>query len=165
MSTVLARFSLNTIVTTKKTSNLIISSERGPRCPGCHLPRREVCPICKRSKVGKQAILPSERYRLFEKGVIPQLRVARPKGGMILCWVNVEAHFYRAKNIGDAVGYYQALADAMEAAEFIKNDRQIRSWNGSTLEVAIHPSKTRIDVVVTRLEEEMADLFSEEDES
>jgi len=51
----------------------------------------------------------------------------------IACDVNVQATFYRDRNIGDANGYYQALADLLEKACVLKNDRQIVSWDGSRL--------------------------------
>lgn len=47
--------------------------------------------------------------------------------------VNVRALFFREKNIGDAVGFYQALADALQEGGIVANDRQIVSWDGSRL--------------------------------
>ena len=47
--------------------------------------------------------------------------------------VNVSAAFYRDKLTGDAVGYYQALADALEEGRIVENDRLIVSWDGSRL--------------------------------
>jgi len=47
--------------------------------------------------------------------------------------VNCRALFYRDALRGDAVGYYQALADALEEAGIVKNDRLIVSWDGSRL--------------------------------
>lgn len=47
--------------------------------------------------------------------------------------VNCAALFYRDANRGDAVGYYQGLADLLEAAGVVKNDKWIVSWDGSRL--------------------------------
>lgn len=47
--------------------------------------------------------------------------------------VNCRALFYRDRNVGDAVGYYQALADALEDARVIHDDYLIVSWDGSRL--------------------------------
>lgn len=47
--------------------------------------------------------------------------------------VNCRALFYREADRGDAVGYYQGLADLLEKRTVIVNDRQIVSWDGSRL--------------------------------
>ncbi len=47
--------------------------------------------------------------------------------------VNCRALFYRDANRGDAVGYYQGLADLLEKRRVVANDRQIVSWDGSRL--------------------------------
>lgn len=62
---------------------------------------------------------------------------------------NCRALFYLdPRQHGDAVGYYQGLADLLEARYVIKNDRSLRSWDGSRLmhdhssprvEVALEP--------------------------
>ena len=46
---------------------------------------------------------------------------------------NVRALFYRDAERGDAVGYYQGLADLLEKRGVIANDSQLRSWDGSRL--------------------------------
>jgi len=47
--------------------------------------------------------------------------------------VNVRALFYREALTGDATGYYQALADLLEAAGVVTNDKLLVSWDGSRL--------------------------------
>ena len=47
--------------------------------------------------------------------------------------VNCAAVFYRDAHRGDAVGYYQALGDALEAAGVVSNDKWLVSWDGSRL--------------------------------
>lgn len=60
--------------------------------------------------------------------------------------VNVRALFYRDANRGDAVGYYQALADALEAAGVVENDRLCVSWDGSRL--LLDRARPRIEVTL-----------------
>ena len=62
--------------------------------------------------------------------------------------VNVRALFYRDAQRGDAVGYYQGLADVLEALGVVVDDKWIVSWDGSRLRKdAINP---RVEVEVTR---------------
>jgi hypothetical protein len=46
---------------------------------------------------------------------------------------NCCALFYREAAIGDAVGYYQGLADLLEKRGVIRNDKWIVQWDGSRL--------------------------------
>jgi hypothetical protein len=64
--------------------------------------------------------------------------------------VNCRAIFYRDAERGDAVGYYQALADALEEAGIVKNDRLIVSWDGSRL--SKDAANPRIEVVLEGVE-------------
>jgi hypothetical protein len=47
--------------------------------------------------------------------------------------VNCRALFYRDADRGDAVGYYQGLADLLETRGVVANDRLIVSWDGSRM--------------------------------
>jgi Holliday junction resolvase RusA-like endonuclease len=47
--------------------------------------------------------------------------------------VRCAAVFYRDADRGDAVGYYQGLADLLEKRGVLANDKQIADWNGSEL--------------------------------
>ena len=58
--------------------------------------------------------------------------------------VNCAAVFYRDARRGDAVGYYQGLADLLEKREVVANDAQIVSWNGSRLDVDRTNPRTEI---------------------
>lgn len=61
--------------------------------------------------------------------------------------VNCCATFYRKTDTGDATGFYQGLADALQEARIIENDKLIVSWNGSRLlKDAMNP---RIEVTLT----------------
>ncbi len=95
----------------------------------------------------RPAILPSAQYKLWEAKAVPQLR---------LCWsprlplekpVNVAAVIYRQRAAGDLVNFLQAIADVLEVAGVVKNDRWIVSWNGSRLDKdAKYP---RVELVIT----------------
>lgn len=91
-------------------------------------------------------ILPSKAFREWNKTwAQPQLIRARPETP-IQCAVNCRAIFYREALRGDAVGFYQALADALQDAGVVVNDAQIVSWDGSRmLKDAINP---RIEVIL-----------------
>lgn len=66
--------------------------------------------------------------------------------------VNCRALIYRDANRGDAVGYYQALADALEDARIVHDDVLIVSWDGSRLlKDAKNP---RIEVTLTTAADE-----------
>lgn len=47
--------------------------------------------------------------------------------------VRCAATFYRDRNAGDTVGYYQGLADLLEKRGVLANDKQIIDWAGSEL--------------------------------
>lgn len=104
--------------------------------------------IKRRAQSGKQITvpLPSEAYASLEAQIV---RLVRASG---LDWnlsqpVNCAAILYRDANRGDAVGYYQALGDALEAAGVVSNDKWIVQWDGSRLRK--DADKPRIDVVLT----------------
>lgn len=63
--------------------------------------------------------------------------------------LNCAAIFYRDANRGDAVGYYQWLADALESAGVLSNDKWIVQWDGSRL--AKDAKRPRIEVTLTAL--------------
>ena len=92
---------------------------------------------------------PIIRTRLIDQGIPLPLRNE----------VSIAALFYRERNTGDAVGYYQALGDYIQAprhrngkttrhgAGIIEDDRQIRDWDASRLlKDAANP---RIEVTMT----------------
>lgn len=97
------------------------------------------CPCCKRGKFPK--VLPSPQFREWNEQAqlwLMKVKVVNPPEGpqrrrAIAVEVNCRALFYRDKLTGDANGYYQALADALEEAGIVENDRLIVSWNGSLL--------------------------------
>ena len=62
---------------------------------------------------------------------------------------NWRALFYRVAKRGDAVGYYQGLADLLDMRGVVENDALIVSWDGSRLlKDAQHP---RVEVELTEV--------------
>lgn len=104
-------------------------------------------------RVGRfQKVLPSKAF--VEWNAIAQIYLNRVRSASPM-WlrdsrgrrVNCAALFYRKTNVGDATGYYQALADALQEARIVENDKLIVTWNGSQLlKDAANP---RIEVTLT----------------
>ena len=63
--------------------------------------------------------------------------------------LNCCAIFYRDADRGDAVGYYQGLADALEAAGVVADDKWIKQWDGARLEK--DAGRPRIEVTLTAI--------------
>ncbi len=110
---------------------------------------------------GRTVPLPSAVYRVMETGIVewarlyflpPAIGPRKPVSfsGLLLAQpLNCAAIFYRDANRGDAVGYYQALADALEAAGIVSDDKWITQWDGSRL--AKDADRSRIEVTLTAL--------------
>lgn len=101
---------------------------------------------------GFSKVLPSKAFEEWNK--IAQIYLNRVRSASPL-WlrdsrgreINCRALFYRQTLIGDATGFYQALADALQEARLVENDRLIVSWDGSRLlKDAENP---RIEVLLT----------------
>lgn len=60
---------------------------------------------------------------------------------------NVTAIFYRDRDIGDAVGYYQGLADLLEKRAIVSNDKWFVSWDGSRLKK--DKENPRVEIILT----------------
>lgn len=100
---------------------------------------------------GRARMLPSKQVvewnRAAQLHLIPVLQQLSWHPNGITDEVNCCALFYRHALVGDAVGFYQALADALEEAGIVENDRLIVSWDGSRmLKDAANP---RIEVTLT----------------
>ena len=63
--------------------------------------------------------------------------------------LNCRALFYRDANRGDAVGYYQGLADVLEEIGLLADDEHIVSWDGSRL--LLDRVNPRVEVTLTPL--------------
>ncbi len=89
-----------------------------------------------RTKQGHQ--MPSAAYSAWDR--MAQLQIAkwrchpiRQHWKPVSVQCNVMAIFYREALVGDAVGFYQALADTLEKGGIVENDKLIVSWDGSRL--------------------------------
>ncbi len=86
--------------------------------------------------------MPSHAYTAWEQHAGLQIAVLKRKIGDLLpitVPVNCRAIFYRDALRGDAVGYYQALADCLEKHGVVENDNLIVSWDGSVMDRSDHP--------------------------
>ena len=106
---------------------------------------------------GRKFHIPSEPYREMEALIKSEagLAMVRLERWVAGAWLglaqplNCAAIFYRDALRGDAVGYYQALADALEAAGVVANDKWITQWDGSRL--AKDATRSRIEVTITAI--------------
>lgn len=103
--------------------------------------------------------IPSEAYEKMEEQVVawaaaayhPQWSGCFTASRFCLAQpLNCCAIFYRDANRGDAVGYYQGLADALESAGVLSDDKWIVQWDGSRL--AKDAERPRIEVTLTALD-------------
>src|SRR5579884_4017709 len=86
-------------------------------------------------RAGKRwRVLPSEAFETWQSSAVPQLRIFWTCKPPIERPVNVAAVFYRDASRGDAVGYYQSLADILQTAGVVEDDKWIVSWDGSRLD-------------------------------
>lgn len=113
------------VPTTKKNHGQVVHS--GPKCPAC------------KRGTGRPFVFPSAESKAWTKSAVEQLKVQAAAGAKNPgCWrwdipINCRALFYRERSVGDANNYYAALADALEEAGVVANDRLIVSWDGSRL--------------------------------
>ena len=97
---------------------------------------------------GRARVFPSAKYRSFARAAIPQLQ-AQHLIGPITEPVHVQATFYREANRGDLIGYMQALADVLEDAGVLANDRQIVCWDGTAM--TKDKEKPRIEISIREI--------------
>ena len=125
--------------------------------------------VRKRAKTGNMITvpLPSDAYREMEGQIVMWARTSlatdankslvldrnnkacRAERLFLAQPLNCCAIFYREKDLGDAVGYYQGLADALEAAGVVADDKWIKRWWGSDL--AKDGMRPRIEVTLTAI--------------
>lgn len=95
-----------------------------------------------------QKILPSKAYVEWEAAALRAVKGMLYEA--ITCPVNCRAIFYRDRLSGDAVGFYQALADFLQKAGFVVNDVLIVSWDGTRL--AKDVAEPRIELILETAE-------------
>lgn len=104
----------------------------------------------------RHVIVPSPEYREWETGCT-RAAVYDRTAPAITHEVNCTALIYRDRNVGDAVGYYQAIADTLEKLGVVKNDRLIHSWDGTRL--LKDPENPRVEVTLTAIAGAQPALF------
>jgi len=100
----------------------------------------------------RHIILPSEAWETWCKAVAPVLRSTLNSYGLqpIAQPVNCRALFFRDAERGDAVGFYQGLADLLEHAGAVVNDKWIVTWDGSRL--LKDAKRPRVELVLEPIE-------------
>jgi hypothetical protein len=130
------RLVLPGIPRTKKTSNRTF--EIGRRCRACYRGLRTV-------------VMPSEAWEVWCKTLAPLIRSALPLRWQPIAYpVNCAALFYRDALRGDSHGFYQGLADVLQHAGLVADDKWIVSWDGSRL--LKDTSRPRVELVITATE-------------
>jgi len=126
----LVEFTIPGAPRTKKTHNQLVSTRRG------------------------QHILASPQFRAWNAEAQMWLAKIRSEhyGLPLTIPVNCCALFFRDAFRGDACGYYQALADALQEARIVFDDLLIVSWDGSRL-LKDH-NNPRVEVRLTATGEE-----------
>lgn len=106
---------------------------------------------------GFPKIIPSDAHDVWHKYAMQQslqiksLLVSRGVVLPIVSGVSIEAHFYQDANRADAVAMYESLADWLEDAGILKNDKQILDWDGSR--PFVDKARPRCEVWITVVEE------------
>jgi len=99
-------------------------------------------------RVGKRPVLlPSKPYLIWLRASLPQIQSAWRGQQPLDRPVHVSAVFYRARRVGDLNNYLAALADALEAARVVTDDKWIVSWDGSRLANA-SGTRPRVEVEI-----------------
>lgn len=95
---------------------------------------------------------PTDEFRLidelWERYEVPgrlAAKTSRPERLQLNC----QALIYRDADRGDAVGYYQGIADLLEKLRILSNDRMIVAWDGSRL--LKDPERPRVEIVLTEM--------------
>lgn len=104
-------------------------------------------------KRGKRiVVLPSAPYERWAKTAILFARAEWNRNGRqaLAEPVRVGATFYRARRTGDLINYCQALADVLQDAGVLVDDKWVYAWDGSRLDH--DPGRPRIDVVLETME-------------
>lgn len=105
---------------------------------------------------GRQIMLPSPEYMQWEAGC-SRAAIYDRTAPAITYPVNCTALIYRDRAAGDAVGFYQAIADTLEKLGIVQNDKHIISWDGTRLlKDAENP---RVEVILTAIAGAQPALF------
>lgn len=104
-----------------------------------------------RTRDGRSFVAPSPEWQRYERDSLARLSEFVVQVGEYLPIdypVQVMALFYRQANVGDLNNYQAGLADLLQAAQILADDKFIDSWDGSRkLKDAAAP---RVEVEITR---------------
>lgn len=98
---------------------------------------------------GRPVPIQAKANAAWGKMATEQLQVQNVGNPAISIPVAVRATFYREKRLGDLVNFMQALADALEGAGVVENDRLVESWDGTRMDV--DRENPRVELEVTPL--------------
>lgn len=136
-------FVIRGAVRSKKTSQKIITIPKkgAHRCHCGHLP-------------GFPKIIPSDAHAAWHASAITQCYEVKRLLGVRLPIegpVSIEAIFYQDSHRSDCTGLYESLADLLQDAQIISNDKIIEDWDGSRrLKDAANP---RVEIFISVLAE------------
>ena len=105
--------------------------------------------LVRNARTGRQRMIPSAAFIAYQDSALAQIAM-RGKPPMLARPLNCAAIFYRDAERGDAVGYYQALADILQKAGVVADDKFIVSWDGSRLSKS--KRSPRVEIVLTEAE-------------
>lgn len=113
------------------------------------VPRTKKNSLTRRMVGGFNKTLPSEAWMSWRNQVAPKLtsQLIRGRIGSIAQPVNCAALFYRDANRGDTCGFYQGLADLLEEAGVLVDDKFITQWDGARL--LKDSTRPRVELVLT----------------
>ena len=93
-------------------------------------------------------IAPDKVKAAYQKSAVEQLvsQMSALRLPSYYAPVHVRVTFYREKNLGDLVNYMQMIADVLEKAGIVENDKWIMSWDGSRLDKDAANPRTELEV-------------------
>jgi len=101
---------------------------------------------------GRPIVLQSRQHDAWAQGAILQLRSQWRRCDWAVDFaVNLRAHVYRDRAVGDLLNYLAAVSDALEAAGVVANDRLIVSLDGSRL--LVDRARPRVEIELSPVEE------------
>ena len=103
-------------------------------------------------RTGRTILLPSKPYVQWLEASWPQARRQwfAMFGRTLTTACAVTATVYRVRRTGDLDNFLAAAGDMLQHAGVVKNDRLIRSWDGSRLEK--DAERPRLELLITPLE-------------
>ena len=118
--------------------------------PGRPITKKNSQRIVTNRKTGRPMVIQSEQYVRYETECLWRLKQYR--GPKFKCDVEVRALFHMpSKQRPDLCNLMQSIADILEKAGIIENDRNIASWDGTRL--MVDRDEPRVDIEIRKWEE------------